>query len=506
MASTLVWLTLGWFTLGCATSDSADLLNVIDVAPRDIEVGDRVEVLGSSLASGATTSATVIFEGKLHRPGQEPIAVAASCGPGKTCIKVDGAKPSPDMVSFRFTEGLQTQFCGRGDKAMHTTFRGNVIVELPPGIEGGRSVRGKVMNVTLDFRPPSTRRVVMAARTDRGHKSIDYLGLTIDDQTSLAAGGLRIATVRDESPADKSGMAAGDTILSFAGVTVSSIADLGPPLGAREVAISVRRGEAKPLTHQLDMSGFEAGTIPGGVWGALLILGSAILILLIFMAPTAGIITWVERRVAGRMQSRIGPNRAGPQGFFIWLADGIKSIMKEDIIPAAADKKLFRLAPYLVFIGVSATFVVMPFGQYLIAANLDIGILFVVAVTSLVAIGLMTGGWASNNKWSLLGAIRAAAQIISYEIPAAVAIVCIVMLTGSLRMQDIILAQGGMGDAMLTTGGWPWYWYMFRNPVTFGLFFLYFTTALAEGHRGPFDMPEAQRELVAGYSTEYSGM
>ncbi|PKN31835.1 MAG: NADH-quinone oxidoreductase subunit NuoH, partial [Deltaproteobacteria bacterium HGW-Deltaproteobacteria-20] len=211
---------------------------------------------------------------------------------------------------------------------------------------------------------------------------------------------------------------------------------------------------------------------------------------------TAGIITWVERRMAGRMQSRVGPNRSGPQGFLQWVADGVKSLLKEDIIPAEADGPMFRLAPYLVFVGVSATFVVMPFGHYLIAADLDIGILFVVAVTSLVTIGLMTGGWASNNKWSLLGGIRSAAQIISYEIPGAIAIVCVVMMTGSLRMQDIIRAQGGL----------PWDWYMFRNPVTFLLFFLYFITALAEGNRAPFDLPEAESELVAGYSTEYSGM
>jgi len=219
-------------------------------------------------------------------------------------------------------------------------------------------------------------------------------------------------------------------------------------------------------------------------------------IIMLFMAPVAGIITWVERRVSARMQSRIGPNRAGPQGFLVWMADGIKSIMKEDIIPTESDHPLFRLAPYLVFLGVSATFCVMPFGQHLIAADLDIGILFVIAVTSLVTIGLMMGGWASNNKWSLLGGIRSAAQIISYEIPGAVAIVCIVMMTGSLRVQDIIRAQGGA----------PWDWFLFRNPITFALFFLWFTTALAEGNRAPFDLPEAESELVAGYSTEYSGM
>jgi NADH-quinone oxidoreductase subunit H len=146
--------------------------------------------------------------------------------------------------------------------------------------------------------------------------------------------------------------------------------------------------------------------------------------------------------------------------------------------------------------GVSATFCVMPFGQHLIAADLDIGILFVIAVTSLVTIGLMMGGWASNNKWSMLGGIRSAAQIISYEIPGAVALVCIVMMTGSLRVQAIVRAQTG----------YPWDWFMFRSPITFVLFFLWFTTALAEGNRAPFDLPEAESELVAGYSTEYSGM
>jgi NADH-quinone oxidoreductase subunit H len=261
--------------------------------------------------------------------------------------------------------------------------------------------------------------------------------------------------------------------------------------------VTIRRGEAgsSEESKQILMEGFHPSA-PADLLGAGLILLVAAAIILLFMAPVAGIITWVERRVSARMQSRIGPNRAGPQGFLVWMADGIKSIMKEDIIPTESDKPLFRLAPYLVFLGVSATFCVMPFGQHLIAADLDIGILFVIAVTSLVTIGLMMGGWASNNKWSMLGGIRSAAQIISYEIPGAIAIVCIVMMTGSLRVQDIILEQGGA----------PWEWFMFRNPITFVLFFLWFTTALAEGNRAPFDLPEAESELVAGYSTEYSGM
>src|SRR5262249_47921787 len=278
-------------------------------------------------------------------------------------------------------------------------------------------------------------------------------------------------------------------------VRVDSLAD-AVPSGTQIASLGVRRGTSPTeIIKEVKIDGLRFAP-PRDLYGAGLLLLVAAAVILLFMAPTAGIITWVERRVSARMQSRVGPNRAGPQGFLVWIADGIKSIVKEDIIPKDSDRLLFRLAPYLVFVGVSATFVVMPFGQYLIAADLDIGILFVIAVTSLVTIGLMTGGWASNNKWSLLGGIRSAAQIISYEIPGAIAIVCVVMMTGSLKVQDIIRAQEG----------WPWTWFMFKTPITFVLFFLWFTTALAEGNRAPFDLPEAESELVAGYSTEYSGM
>ena len=161
-----------------------------------------------------------------------------------------------------------------------------------------------------------------------------------------------------------------------------------------------------------------------------------------FVAPLAGVTSWLERRVWARMQSRVGPNRVGPQGILQWLADGIKNIMKEDIIPAAADQKLFPLAPYVVFMGFLCTFVVIPFGENLIVADLNIGILYILAVTSLVVVGILMAGWASNNKWSLLGGMRSAAQIVSYEIPAGLALLSVVFLAGTLSIQGIIKAQG----------------------------------------------------------------
>jgi len=242
------------------------------------------------------------------------------------------------------------------------------------------------------------------------------------------------------------------------------------------------------------------GLVPGGIplWAcylaAMLLFGG--IVVFVFILPIAGITTWVERRVAGRIQSRIGPNRTGPAGFLQWLADGIKSVLKEDIVPSAADVPLFKLAPYVVMTGFVAAFVVVPFGGPLIIADLNVGILYLTAVTALVVVGILMAGWASNNKWSLLGGIRSAAQIVSYEIPAGLSILPVVMLAGTLSMQGIIGHQGWA----------PWTWHVFDNPFTFFAFFILFVSALAEGNRTPFDLPEAESELVMGFATEYSGL
>ncbi len=486
------WITLLLLSTvalwSCSRADqSFDLLTVLDVTPRDVDLGDRIEIIGVDFPEGKP--AKIIFEGDLHRPGrptQEDVS-----------IEVDAMSASSSRISFTLSQGLHDRLAGVGNEAVHTTFRGNVLVSFPSTLPDGvkREVTG-VRDVVLDIRPPTMRRGIIEARERKGEKVLAALGIEVAKQAPTS-GGFEVEAVSEDpntNAAKNAGIQPGDILVSFDGVSIDTKADFVPSGSSRYADVGVMRN-GKVQYRQVEVSNIAQG-VPADLVGAGILLLVALLIVGVFMSPTAGVITWVERRVSGRVQSRIGPNRAGPQGFLQWVADGIKSILKEDLIPAEADRPLFRLAPYLVFVGVSATFVVMPFGEHLIAADLDIGILFVVAVTSLVTIGLMTGGWASNNKWSMLGGIRSAAQIISYEIPAAVAIVCIVMMTGSLSMQDIIRAQGGL----------PWDWYMFRNPVTFLLFFLYFTTALAEGNRAPFDLPEAESELVAGYSTEYSGM
>lgn len=219
-------------------------------------------------------------------------------------------------------------------------------------------------------------------------------------------------------------------------------------------------------------------------------------VLLAFVSPFAGILSFIERRIAGRMQDRVGPNRVGPQGILQFLADGIKSLLKEDLIPKDADKPLFVLAPYLVFLGMFTTFVALPFASKLVVADLNVGILYIFATSSLTVVGLVMAGWGSGSKWSMLGGMRAAAQVISYEIPAGLAALTVLLPAGSLSMQSIIAQQGAH----------PWQWFLFANPFTLVSFFILFTSLVAEGNRAPFDLPEAESELVSGYNTEYSGM
>ncbi|HOU53846.1 MAG TPA: NADH-quinone oxidoreductase subunit H [Myxococcota bacterium] len=248
---------------------------------------------------------------------------------------------------------------------------------------------------------------------------------------------------------------------------------------------------AQRLQSWLNLPGETGAVLP-----ALAVMLGAALLAFVFIAFFAGPVTWWERRVAGRVMSRIGPNRVGPQGVLQWLADGLKSFLKEDIVPAAADRPLFLFAPYLFFGGYMATFVVLPFGAHLVATDLSVGLLYLIAISGLVVVGILMAGWGSNNKWALFGGIRSAAQLVSYEIPSAFSLLAVVLATGTLSMQGIVRAQGG----------WPWEWLLFRNPLLFGMFFVSFAASLAENNRTPFDLPEGESELVAGYHVEYSGM
>ncbi|NNJ10797.1 NADH-quinone oxidoreductase subunit NuoH [Chloroflexales bacterium ZM16-3] len=231
--------------------------------------------------------------------------------------------------------------------------------------------------------------------------------------------------------------------------------------------------------------------------------------LLFLIAPFQMLfLTYFERRAIARMQDRVGPNRVGPEGIFQPMADGVKMFTKEDIVPDSADKWIHLIAPCIVVAPTMFMFAVVPWGPGMVPVDLNIGLLFFFAISSVSAIGLMMAGWASNNKFALIGAMRAVAQMVSYEIPAVLSLLAIVLITGSLSIVDLINYQGGLFISTMDVASVPDFglgWFIF-TPVGFLAFIAFFIAALAEGERTPFDIPEADSEIVAGYMTEYSGM
>ncbi|MFD0871851.1 NADH-quinone oxidoreductase subunit H [Chlamydia abortus] len=217
---------------------------------------------------------------------------------------------------------------------------------------------------------------------------------------------------------------------------------------------------------------------------------SVVLLLVILGYVTYAI--YFERKVIGWMQSRHGPNRVGPLGLLQTVADVAKLLMKEDTIPKKAERQLFILAPIIAFVPSFAVLATIPYTQNIYFADLNVGVLYYVALSGISTIGIILGGWASNNKYALLGGMRSAAQMISYEIPLVISVVGVIMLSGSMQLTTIVEGQ---------SGGF-WHWNFLPQIIGFGVFVV---AAVSELNRTPFDLPEAESELVAGYHVEYSG-
>lgn len=225
----------------------------------------------------------------------------------------------------------------------------------------------------------------------------------------------------------------------------------------------------------------------GSGWLRILI---GLIVVLLFSQVNALFLVWLERKVAGHIQLRLGPMEVGPHGILQTIADGIKLVGKELVTPKHVDRILFVIAPVLVFMPVLVAFLVLPFDEHLVIRDMNVGILLIFAFSTFSVLAILIGGWASNNKYSLLGSIRAVAQNVAYEIPLLLSVMSVVLMANSLRFSEIVAAQHRI-------------WFIFLQPVA-GLIF--FIAATAETNRAPFDIPEAESELIAGFHTEYSGM
>ena len=530
----LLLLMVSW--AGCGGGSPPDV-PIRDLRPTQIERGDKV-IVEASRPLFAVGAPTTVLLNEIHTDGGGAVTVPArAVGPTRVLFDADERfekQIGAHLIDVLTTVTVEQEVQGR--KLRYTSSPTDKFkLDLFPRSLHRMADRTAVkvtggslwswLGLSVEEQPGVGLRITdIVARTDKNDLFRQYETAPIDGRITMQEarvgqpGGMEAAEFArldhnhnqvlesaefEELPeadgvAAAAGLRRGDVIVAAGGKPTLRPVDFVAAWQTEEPEIIVKAKRPSgtvwtDATVSLPRYGKPAGIPDWVVWALFMALAAGIVALPV---PVIGglVVVW-ERKVSAYMQSRIGPNRVGPAGWLQWLADGLKLLMKEDVIPTDADPILFRIAPYLAFVGVFLVFMVIPFSGWFIVADLNIGLLFLLSVTSLVVVSIIMGGWSSNSKWSLLGGMRSAAQIISYELPASVALLSIATQTGSLSTVAIVRAQGGL----------PWDWYVFNSPFTFCAFFIYFISALAEGNRTPFDLPEAESELVAGYFTEYSG-
>jgi len=466
LAPVLLALVVAWLAgggNGCGWQPSPQLVQVLDVAPRLVEAGEHVTIVGAGFPPGKP--ARVTFRGTLHRPGERPERGAE--------IVATGTVVGPEQVEMAFGEATQALFCGAGDRAVHTTFEGDVEVGFAAALPGAPPIVGALRHVTLDVRPGGVRRDEAAEQ--EGRRALAWMGLTAEPGPS----GLAIESVEPGSRAASAGLVAGDVVASFDGVRVGAATDVVPATGEREATLGVRRaGASVESVVPLPVDGFRRAA-PVELLGAALLVFGALAVVLLFGAPARPSVAARLQRAVSRLRAASSPAARG--SVLARLGRALAAATRDALPPAGA--------PALVDGVVCALLAVMPFGQYLVASQLDVGLLFVGAATALAAAALVAGG----SPW---GGARAALHVAWQHVPAAVAVASVVVSTGSLRMQEIERAQGG----------WPWDWLAFRSPAGLAALVLLLACARIEpdapasrrGVAGCIESPAAQGPTTRG--------
>jgi NADH-quinone oxidoreductase subunit H len=437
-ALVLVWLIAGAGPY--AQPAATNLIQVVDMTPRAVEPGDTIAILGEGFPAGKP--ARVTFRGVLHRPGERAMSGAE--------ISATGTAVGADQVQLVVGDVTEALFCGAGDRATHATFEGDVEVAFAAATQGAPPVAGVLSGVTLDVRPMAG--AVDMERDHEGQRVLSFLGIRVASSTQTRSG-LLVDSVAPGSRAEQSGIAGGDVLVSFDGVRVASTGDVLPATGDREAVVGTRRGaSANELPRTVSVDGFRRAP-PAELLGSALAVLAALAVVVLLGAPLRAALEATIHRAVSRLRDRFGTLAGARASIWARGARALSGIASEALPPSGASAVADAVA--------CALLLAMPFGQYLVAAKLDVGLLFVAAATALAVAVLVSGGSANATRSplpergrNLMLGVRAAAHVVWQHVPGATAVVSVVVTTGSLRVQEIEHAQGG----------WPWDWLAFRNP------------------------------------------
>jgi NADH-quinone oxidoreductase subunit H len=452
--------------LGCRADPPAALLDVVTFAPSDADQGDRLEVLGNALPEGRT--ATLTFRGEVHQPGKDPRKVDI----------VAEAVGSQRKITATLTEALQSEFCGSGYESAHATFRGDVIAAFAPKRSSAPPVTGIVHGVVFDIEPAAPPSRIANERDREGLRALGFLG--ISPVSPSPRGKVAIAELAPGGVGERAGLAAGDVLLSVDGVNVRTPSDVVPSSSRRFSRVKVQRGRLlEPIERLVDFTGFRP-TAPTELSSAALLVGLAATLVLLFMLPIARLLTWVERRVALRLQAR----RAAPRGGRGRLAQLVGEALG---VPPFTSGAPSRVLGYLILIGASATFTLVAMGRPLYHADLDLAILLLAALILRVTLALGLGGWQKGGRWSLFAGFRSGLCAASLKLPLLLAIAAVVMMTGTVRSDDFVSLQGAL----------PWRWLLLQGPTLLFAFVLAVIAMIPEVKRPSHELPEAEDSAPA---------
>jgi NADH-quinone oxidoreductase subunit H len=416
------------------------LLDVTDLNPHTLEVGDRLTLNGSGFPEGR--AAKLSFHGDVFRAGQTPL---------RDVTIVAGASVSePHSIAVTVSPELAREFCGAGD-AVHATFRGATTAAFAARESGAPPVRGTLDGVVLDVNPASISKAALAAHEAEAERFAEFAGMAVVHSKERDV--LLVDTVDPEGRAARAGLIPGDALLELDGVRLASVSDLIPPPRARLSHVSVRRGDqTTPVTFAVDVAGFQPGS-PSELVPAATVLGFAVSLLLLLASPLGRALAWFEGRLATRFRERTKPSTAERARGELASSGFARLALSE--LPSSP-------LPYFVFIADSAWLTLLAMNRTIWARELDLPVLFLGSLTALCGTALVMGGREPGRRFSLLAGLRHVLLTLVFQAPVLVAMACAVLLSGSLRSDDILAAQGG----------WPWQWFAFSSPISLAVLVL----------------------------------